>query len=159
MGCGASANAKRPASVDPAPSQAGRSARGSIISRRAPFEYTLITDDVKPQIAEIFRKLDADGNGTLEKEELHGFITCYDGRSFDQGHFDTFFATLDTDGNGSVDEDEFCRYIAEQACMYADDTSLESARKSVAQVLQDFREILSVYYNMKDLAARPEAAS
>jgi hypothetical protein len=159
MGCGASANAKpQPAGQGESPSRAGRSA--SIISRRAPFEYTSITSDpaIRGEIVDIFNSLDADGNGTLEKDELREFITCYDGRSFDEHQFDAFFSTLDVDGSASIDPDEFCKYVAEQACMYADDASLEEAKKSVSVVLQDFREILQVYYK-KDPTAEAPAAS
>jgi hypothetical protein len=64
--------------------------------------------DVEEQ-RKLFRRLDADGNGELSKEEFKAMPGCED---LPQEEIDAFFYLIDTDHNGSISEDEFLKFFA-----------------------------------------------
>ena len=57
-----------------------------------------------PKQWEVFQRIDKDGDGELDQEELFEFFAEY----ADEGVADEFFAAMDTNGDGMVDFEEFC---------------------------------------------------
>lgn len=54
----------------------------------------------------LFRRVDADGSGVIDKEEMTSLLNSL-GKSLPQEEIDEGFAKLDKDGSGGVCYDEF----------------------------------------------------
>ena len=61
----------------------------------------------------LFDRIDVDGSGTLEREEIAMLATKM-GRGLKSAELDSAMEAMDADGNGSVDFDEF--YQCKFAC-------------------------------------------
>jgi Ca2+-binding EF-hand superfamily protein len=60
----------------------------------------------------LFKKMDGDGNGVLDVEEVLFGIKNTLGVLFTRDETDDLMKWLDKDGSGDVDEDEFCSKIS-----------------------------------------------
>jgi len=111
--------------------------------------YDEITENMNTEIDSIFDALDANKDGSLEKDELKELVSAYDGRPFDE---DAFFRFYDTNGNpdGKLDRREFRWYIADwaQALSESDDPmDVAAAKKALPAVVSDLQQLMNVYIN------------
>merc|ERR1712166_544919 len=60
------------------------------------------TDEMKA----LFERIDADGSGSLDLEELRGFLKG-SGHEYDPSFLEEIITNCDTDGNGQLDFEEF----------------------------------------------------
>ena len=80
---------------------------GEIVQRR---NSTLNVDLRSKEAVEIlFSKLDKDGNGTVDKEELKLYV----GDAIEEKDFEAMWANIDLDKNGSLEFGEFSHFLAE----------------------------------------------
>jgi len=67
----------------------------------------LTNKDEKQELEKIFKLMDKDGNGTLDKQEvLEGYEEHF-GIPMTEDQVDEMFAAVDIDGNGCIDYTEF----------------------------------------------------
>jgi len=68
------------------------------------------TEGDQGRIMEVFRKFDADGNGTISKEELMAFMSeiCSD---WSEEDIDTLVSQCDKNGDGVIDFEEFLAFL------------------------------------------------
>jgi calcium-dependent protein kinase len=59
-------------------------------------------------IHQVFRSMDADGNGVLSAQEIANGLQRITGESFDSKTFEEMFENLDMDGSRTIDYTEFC---------------------------------------------------
>lgn len=91
-------------------------------------------------------------DGSLEKDELKGLVSAYDGMPFDEEAFFTFYDTHGTP-DGLLDPREFRWYIAEWATTFSesnDATDVAAAKKALPSVLADLKQIMKVYLENKN---------
>lgn len=67
----------------------------------------LVRADEKKDLEKIFKAMDADGNGTLDKEEVLAGYEEHFGVAVTQEMVDDMFKAVDIDGNGTIDYNEF----------------------------------------------------
>ena len=65
---------------------------------------TTPSKSLSPQQRAVFTKIDTDGNGQLDKDELRAYFADY----ADESVATALIAALDSDGDGTVDFNEFC---------------------------------------------------
>ena len=71
------------------------------------------TKDLSPaKLANLYAKIDGDGNGTISKDELKEIIDEGDVVTLSAKDFSVLFSAIDIDGNGAVDFTEFCAFFA-----------------------------------------------
>jgi len=63
--------------------------------------------DEKKDLEKIFKSMDKDGNGTLDKEEVLNGYEEHFGIPISEEIVDAMFEAVDIDGNGSIDYTEF----------------------------------------------------
>jgi len=69
--------------------------------------------DLSPKnLAEMFQKIDVDGNGTLDKSEMKGLVDEAGVANMSDRDYDVLFASIDIDSNGTLDFTEFCAFFA-----------------------------------------------
>ncbi|XP_078666626.1 uncharacterized protein LOC144908701 [Branchiostoma floridae x Branchiostoma belcheri] len=71
-------------------------------------------ENMKKAVNQAFKKLDTDGSGFLEKDELFEALNeilgaAEDEKGIGKKAFDKFFANLDKDGDGKVSKEEFAK--------------------------------------------------
>mmetsp|Transcript_21488 Transcript_21488/g.32649 ORF Transcript_21488/g.32649 Transcript_21488/m.32649 type:complete len:482 (-) Transcript_21488:45-1490(-) len=69
---------------------------------------TLSVEDLQ----EMFEKIDIDGNGSLDKDEMKGLVEEAGVKNMSDRDYDLLFASIDLDGNGTLDFVEFCAFFA-----------------------------------------------
>lgn len=67
----------------------------------------IISTDEKKRLETIFRKLDINGDGLLQRDELLQGLTELYGEAVAQEECDKIFAAVDIDCNGELDLQEF----------------------------------------------------
>ena len=102
------ARSKEPA---PAPAEAAKAAP-------EPKDYSASDDlrrDRKHELLQkVWSKVDADGNGTLDKEEVRLVLVQMGWEAITAETLDKTMAEIDTDGSGDVDFDEFSAWFMKQ---------------------------------------------
>ena len=63
--------------------------------------------DAELQAAEVFRSIDLDGDGHLDKDEMRTALAKLHGGQVDEDELDMVMKECDEDGNGVIDELEF----------------------------------------------------
>jgi len=61
---------------------------------------------------EMFQKIDDDGNGNIDKDEMKKLVEEADVANMSDRDYDVLFASIDLDGNGTLDFVEFCAFFA-----------------------------------------------
>lgn len=69
------------------------------------------TDQTEEKVREVFAKLDIDGNGYIEKNELTVFLKDTLGEYFQQEFVDEFIEQFDTDHDGRISFDELYQFV------------------------------------------------
>jgi len=64
------------------------------------------------ELAQMFQKIDIDGNGNIDKDEMKGLVDEAGVANMSERDYDVLFASIDIDGNGTVDFTEFCAFFA-----------------------------------------------
>jgi calcium-dependent protein kinase len=67
----------------------------------------LLTKQEKEQIDRVFRAMDLNGDGKLQKDEIKKGYAEYFGRNLTDQEVDELFARVDGDGNGEIEYTEF----------------------------------------------------
>jgi len=67
----------------------------------------LTNKDEKKDLEKIFKSMDKDGNGTLDKQEVLDGYEEHFGIPITEEAVDAMFAAVDIDGNGCIDYTEF----------------------------------------------------
>jgi calcium-dependent protein kinase len=67
----------------------------------------LLTKQEKEQIDKVFRAMDLNGDGKLQKDEIKKGYAEYFGRNLTDQEVDELFARVDGDGNGEIEYTEF----------------------------------------------------
>lgn len=67
----------------------------------------LISKSEKEKLGKIFKALDANGDGKLSKEEIHGGYEEHFGKLLNEDEVDQLFLDVDTDKSGFIDYSEF----------------------------------------------------
>jgi Ca2+-binding EF-hand superfamily protein len=62
----------------------------------------------KKELEKIFKLMDKDGNGTLEREEIGEGYPLHFGIEITKEQVDDMFSAVDLDGNETIDFGEFC---------------------------------------------------
>ena len=111
--------------------------------------YDEITADatIQEQIDAIFTALDANGDGSLDKDELKDLVSAYDGRPFDEQAFFRFYDVHGLAG-GVLGPHEFCWYVADWACTISesdDPNDAAAAKEALPSVIKDLQEIVNIY--------------
>mmetsp|Transcript_81012 Transcript_81012/g.185474 ORF Transcript_81012/g.185474 Transcript_81012/m.185474 type:complete len:430 (+) Transcript_81012:83-1372(+) len=70
-----------------------------------------LTDQVIEKYTDMFRKIDKDGGGTIEKVELRPVFETL-GLDLTEDQLEEVFEEVDADGSGTVEFDEFCCLLA-----------------------------------------------
>jgi len=71
------------------------------------------SDNLEPKDLEnMFSKIDVDGNGKLDKDEVKGLVDEAGVANMSERDYNILFASIDLDGNGSLDFVEFCAFFA-----------------------------------------------
>jgi len=71
------------------------------------------SDNLEPKDLEnMFSKIDVDGNGKLDKDEVKGLVDEAGVANMSDRDYNILFASIDLDGNGSLDFVEFCAFFA-----------------------------------------------
>jgi len=72
-----------------------------------------VSRNLKPSdLAQMFQKIDIDGNGNLDKSEVKGLVDEAGVENMSDRDYDVLFASIDLDGNGTLDFTEFCAFFA-----------------------------------------------
>lgn len=69
------------------------------------------TDPEKQEVIDAFRQADADGDGTMSKDEFYNLMSTLDPCNWSKPKLDVLFRDADVDRNGKVDLDEFINWI------------------------------------------------
>lgn len=64
------------------------------------------------ELNDTFKKIDADGNGNLSKDEVKGLVEEAGVANMSDSDYNTLFSSIDLDGNGTLDFAEFCAFFA-----------------------------------------------
>ena len=80
---------------------------GEIVQRRTSTQNVDLKS--KEAVEILFSKLDKDGNGTVDKEELKLYV----GDAIEEKDFEAMWANIDLDKNGSLEFGEFSHFLAE----------------------------------------------
>merc|ERR1719199_244492 len=64
-------------------------------------------DESSNQIAEAFRKFDANGDGVIERDELAHVLLNVDGGVWNEASVNALATALDKNGDGQIEYDEF----------------------------------------------------
>ena len=67
----------------------------------------LLSKQEKEQIDKVFRAMDLNGDGKLQKDEIKKGYAEFFGRNLSDQEVDEMFAKIDLDGNGTIDYTEF----------------------------------------------------
>ena len=67
----------------------------------------LLSKNEKEQIDKVFRAMDTDGNGKLDKKEIKAGYAEYFGKSMSDEEIDKMFDAIDADGSGEIEYSEF----------------------------------------------------
>ena len=92
-------------------------------------------------------RLDANGDGGLDQQELADVISAYDGRPFNSVAFFKFYSARDVK-SGSIDQKEFRWYIAHWALTLSetgDMEDVESGKKALPDVISDLSNCIDMY--------------
>jgi calcium-dependent protein kinase len=81
----------------------------------------LAQDDEKKDLDNIFKAIDKDGNGNLDKEEVKEGWELHFGVQMTDKEIDEMFAKIDIDGNGTIDYTEFVMATMEESTMVTND--------------------------------------
>jgi len=84
---------------------------------------TLSVEDLQ----EMFEKIDIDGNGSLDKDEMKGLVEEAGVKNMSDRDYDLLFASIDLDGNGTLDFVEFCAFFASVHVEEGNDETFEDA--------------------------------
>jgi len=71
-------------------------------------------------LEEMFKKIDVDDNGNLDKSEVKGLVEEAGVANMSDRDYDILFASIDLDGNGSLDFAEFCAFFTSISAADAD---------------------------------------
>jgi len=72
-----------------------------------------VSRNLKPSdLAQMFQKIDIDGNGNLDKSEVKGLVDEAGVENMSDREYDVLFASINLDGNGTLDFTEFCAFFA-----------------------------------------------
>ena len=72
-----------------------------------------ISKNLQPSdLAQMFQKIDIDGNGNIDKDEMKGLVDEAGVANMSERDYDVLFASIDIDGNGTLDFTEFCAFFA-----------------------------------------------
>jgi len=152
MGCGASqqvaphTEVASPAATTSGGFAARASARKSVAAQLVddPTKFDRLVADHEEEIAELFRKIDTDGNGSLDADELKDIIKDYGTPhgtvSFDEDALTKFFENYAT--NGEIQLNEFRWYLADWACSYAAGNAAEAASTWLPEVILEVTSVL-----------------
>ena len=77
------------------------------------------------ELENMFKKIDADGNGNLSKDEVKELVEEAGVANMSDRDYDVFFGCIDLDGNGTLDFTEFCAFFASMPV--AEDDSFNEA--------------------------------
>ncbi len=62
-------------------------------------------------VDKLFAQYDADGSGTLSKEDFRGFFDKLITAGKASGDFDGWFSSIDEDGSGTLSKEDVQKYI------------------------------------------------
>jgi len=71
-------------------------------------------------LEEMFKKINVDGNGNLDKSEVKGLVEEAGVANMSDRDYDILFASIDLDGNGSLDFAELCAFFTSISAADAD---------------------------------------
>lgn len=78
----------------------------------------ITTHDTK-ELRELFKTIDANGDGKLSKEEIKDGLKMYQGIDAPDEYVDKIICEVDTDGDGYVDYDEFIKATLNENVIYS----------------------------------------
>jgi len=148
MGCGAStAKAPAPAAAEaamPATRPTGEPTPEAAAPTAAPADLEAIIAPHAAKIAKVFAALDADGDGSLDMEELRATVAGFNGVKYKDVDYDAFLKQYDAHStpDGRIDLKEFGWYLADWAITFSDSDDpfrdVPAALEAMPTVLEDF---------------------
>jgi len=103
--------------VTSALSRLGKAAAGAMALRRT---FGVMKDLSDEALEAEFKRVDADGGGTISREELQEHVVATFGQAIDEQVLDAMMAAADEDGNGEVDLEEFKTFMRTAADVHKD---------------------------------------
>merc|ERR1712238_579541 len=64
------------------------------------------------ELENMFKKIDADGNGSISKAEVKGLVDEAGVANMSERDYNVLFGSIDLDENGTLDFAEFCAFFA-----------------------------------------------
>ena len=62
-------------------------------------------------VDKLFAQYDADGSGTLSKEDFQSFFQKLVTAGKASGDFDSWFTSIDEDGSGTISKEDLLKYV------------------------------------------------
>ena len=97
---------------------------------------TIVDSDARTQLALTFDLYDADGSGSIGRDELGALLTSL-GRELSAPELAALEARIDSDGDGEVSRDEFLTFMAAQEATAANDSNIEATAEAIFRLFDD----------------------